>query len=67
MAGGRQGSRTRAPGTVERGALGGGMMSDVDEKGMDITKSPSAAEQGAEAGSDLREELEKIDRDDLKR
>jgi hypothetical protein len=67
MAGGRQGSRTRTLGTVERGALGTGMMSDVNEKGMDITQSPSAAEQGAEAGADLKSELEKVDRDDLKR
>jgi hypothetical protein len=75
MAGGRQGSRTRTLGSIERGGLGSGMMSDDNRNDTDITKRPSAAEQGrpsaadagAKTGSDLQTELEKVDRDALKR
>jgi hypothetical protein len=67
MAGGRQGKRTRDINPIERGRLGSGMMSDDARKTMDITKSKPAADQGAEAGSDLEAELEKTDTGAAKR
>ena len=54
MAKGRRPSGT----PVERGSLGHSMMSAVAELG----PTESAAEQGAESGSDLQTELQKLDR-----
>jgi hypothetical protein len=59
MADKKQGGRHETRSPTERGGLGTGMMSDDAQKGMDIMNSPSAADQGAEAGSDLATELDK--------
>jgi hypothetical protein len=68
MTGGRQARRDPADrDAIDRGQLGTGMMSDDTGDTMDITKTPSAAEQGAETGSDLKTELEKVDKSNLKR
>jgi hypothetical protein len=48
---------------VERGTLGHSMMSAV----ADVATPASAAEQGAEPGSDLQTELQKVDRAALSR
>lgn len=58
-------ARGRRPGgnPVERGTLGHSMMSAV----ADLAPPVSAAEQGAEAGSDLQTELQKVDRAALSR
>lgn len=74
MAGGRQGKRTRNIGPIERGGLGSGMMSDDGSANRDVEKAErapadagAAIHQGGEAGAPLDEELEKVDRDALKR
>ncbi|HEY0523665.1 MAG TPA: hypothetical protein VGD08_09760 [Stellaceae bacterium] len=58
--GNRNAGRSPAEGSpMARGRLGTGMMSDDAQKGMDIMNSPSAADEGAEAGSDMATELDK--------
>ena len=51
----RQSKRRNA---IERGGLGSGMMSELSS---DLGETPSAAEEGAVAGSDLQTELSRLD------